>query len=409
LPRLHQRLNALSISRAKKPGMYADGDGLYLQVTHAGARSWIFRYTMHGRQREMGLGSALTLSLAEAREKAGDARRLKANGIDPIDAKRSEKAAAAAEASRQVTFEQACEAYIAAHAPGWRNAKHGQQWRNTLKTYAYPMCRSVPVSSIDTGVVMKILGPIWSDKTETANRVRGRMEAILDWARTRGHRHGENPARWRGHLENLLPKRGKVQKVEHHSSLSYDQVPEFMAKLRKQEGVAACALQFLMLTAARTGEVIGATWSEIDLKKGIWTVPAQRIKAGKEHRVPLQPAAIRLLEQVAPLKGKHDFVFPGGKKDKPLSNGAFLALLERMGRGDITAHGFRSSFRTWAGEQTTFPREVIEAALAHAIGDKVEAAYLHSDFFGKRRELMLAWAEFCGGPKAGKPKPKRHS
>jgi integrase len=342
----------------------------------------------------MGLGSAELVSLADAREKALAARKLLLNGVDPIEEKKAARASAALEAAKGMTFESCAEAYIEAHKAEWRNAKHANQWGSTLKAYVYPIFGDLPVSRIDVGLVMKALEPIWTAKTETANRLRGRIEAVLDWATVRGYRQGDNPARWRGHLDSLLPRRAKVQKVEHHAALPYAEVGAFMEALRQQEGLSALALEFLILTATRTSETIGATWSEFDLDAATWTIPAKRIKAGKEHRVPLSPAALAIVKRMCELRSG-EFVFPGGKRGRPLSNMALLKLLERMGRDDLTAHGFRSTFRDWAAERTNFPREVAEMALAHAVGDKVEAAYRRGDLFQKRRHLMEAWAKHC--------------
>jgi len=374
--------------------MYADGAGLYLQISGDGerviAKSWIYRFTLRGRTREMGLGSATTFGLAEARTKAKECRQLLYDGIDPIDARKVEKARSVLETARAMTFKECAEKYIAAHKAGWRNAKHASQWNATLRTYAEPVIGKLAVQSIDTALVMKVLEPIWSTKSETAGRLRGRIEAILDWATVRGFRAGDNPARWRGHLDKLLPSKAKLRKVKHHAALPYADLPTFMAQLRKEEGVAARALEFLILTAARTGEVIGTMPSEIDGE--IWTIPVERMKAGKEHRVPLSKPALALLKKMA---ADSVFVFPGGKIGKPLSNMAMLKLLERMGYPELTAHGFRSTFRDWAAECTTYPSEVAEIALAHAIDNKVEAAYRRGDLFNKRIALMNDWAEFC--------------
>jgi integrase len=296
-----------------------------------------------------------------------------------------------------MTFRECAERYIAAHRVGWRNAKHAEQWRSTLATYAFPIFGDLPVQAIDLGLVMKAIEPIWASKTETASRLRGRIESILDWAATRGYRQGDNPARWRGHLENLLPKRTKVRKVQHHAALPYGRVGDFIQALQQQRGVAAMALELCILTATRTSETIGARWQEVDLRETVWTIPADRIKAGKEHRIPLSAPAVAILQKLAAARSS-DFVFPGGKPGQPLSNMALLALLKRMGRPDLTVHGFRSAFRDWAAELTNFPREVCEMALAHAIGDKVEAAYRRGDLFAKRRQLMEAWARFCLTP-----------
>lgn len=412
------RLTALRVSRAVgKPGMYADGGGLYLQVTKSGA-SWIYRYMLNGRAHEMGLGPFRLYGLREARAKTLDAARLRHEGIDPIEARRAVKARAQLDEAKTVSFQQCAETYIKAHRAGWRNAKHAAQWEATLATYAEPIIGFLPVQAIDTALVMRVLeqearsetnkpsAPLWTAKPETASRLRGRIESILDWAKVRGYCNGENPARWRGHLDKLLPARAKVRKVEHHAALPYGELPKFITVLRTQEGIAARALEFAILTAARTGEVIGARWGEIDIAKKLWTVPAERMKAGKEHRVPLSEWAVAILEEVEPLarvgEGQDSadaFVFPGGKRGRPLSNMVFLMLLRRMERSDLTAHGFRSSFRDWAAERTNFPSEVAKMALAHAVGDKVDAAYRRGDLFERRRRMMAAWETFCTTPK----------
>lgn len=389
-----ERLAALAVERlAKKPGMYCDGKGLYLRVTSPSARSWVFRYMREKKAHEVGLGPYPAVSLAEARKRAAEARQLLAQGRDILIERASAKAAQAAEVAKAVTFKDAAERYIEAHKAGWKNAKHAAQWTTTLKTYAYPLIGESPVQTIDTGLVLKVLEPIWTTKTETANRLRGRIESVLDWARVRGYREGENPARWRGHLEQLLPAPSKVQRVQHHAALPYADLPKFMEALRAQDGVSASALEFAILTVARTGEVIGAKWTEVDLKEKVWTIPAERMKAGKEHRVPLSARTLAILKSMKAL-GSIEYVF-SGPNNKPLSNMALLMLLRRMGREDITAHGFRSTFRDWAAERTNFPAEVAEMALAHAVGDKVEAAYRRGDLFAKRRELMTAWAKAC--------------
>jgi integrase len=393
-------LTARKVETVKMPGMYADGGGLYLQVAPTGARTWIYRFQLRGRRRDMGLGSAKVYSLAEARQKAADARRLVAEGVDPIEQKASRAAAAAAEKAKVMTFRQCAEAYVAAHRSGWRNEKHKAQWVSTLATYVYPALGAVPVDAVDVGLVMKAVEPIWSTKPETASRVRGRIEAVLDWAAARGYRVGENPARWRGHLDKLLPRKTKVRQVEHHAALPFREIPAFMTELRQQQGVAARALELAILTAARTGEVISARWEEFDLAERIWTVPAKRMKAGREHRVPLPGPALAVLEQMAAIR-QGEFVFAGERSGRPISNMAMLMLLRRMSRDDLTAHGFRSTFRDWAAERTAFPAEVAEMALAHAVGDKVEAAYRRGDLFEKRRQLAEVWGRFCAMPAAG--------
>jgi integrase len=403
------KLTALAISQAKRRGYYGDGGGLFLQVSAAGSKSWVFRFRDGGRLREMGLGPTHTVSLAEARQKALDSRKARLDGKDPIADRKAARSAAGLEAAKAMTFKDCAERYIAAHKAGWRNPKHAAQWPSTLAAYVYPAFGSLPVQAVDVGLVMKALEPIWTEKPETAGRVRGRIESVLDYATARGWRTGENPARWRGHLENLLPKKAKVRRVEHHAALPYAEVAGFMAARRQQEGVAARALEFAILTAARTGEVIGARWEEISLADKLWAIPAERMKAGREHRVPLSARAIAILEDLAQVR-EGEFVFPGGRHGRPISNMAMLMTLRRMGRGDLTAHGFRSSFRDWAAERTTFPAEVAEMALAHTVSDKVEAAYRRGDLFQKRRQLAEAWAKFCAvAPAAGAVVPMRRS
>jgi integrase len=392
------RLNALAVSRANKPGLYPDGGGLYLQVSPSG-KSWVYRFMLNGVSRYMGLGPLATVSLKDARRARDDAARLRNARIDPIEARRQERSAVFLDAAKATTFRDAAVRYIESHEKGWRNKKHAGQWRATLETYVYPMFGSVAVGDVDTDLVMKVLEPIWYEKTETAARVRGRIEAILDAAKAREQRAGENPARWRGHLENLLRARSKVRQVSHHPALPYDEIAAFMADLRKQEGISARALEFLVLTAARTSETIGATEREIDLDEKVWTIPPERIKAEREHRVPLSAPALAIISEMRKLPGA-GFVFPGQKKGKPLSNMALLALLKRMGRADLTAHGFRSSFRDWAAECTGYPNEVAEMALAHVVKDKTEAAYRRGDLFAKRRRLMDDWARYCASATA---------
>jgi integrase len=394
MARASNKLSAVEVKGISQKGMYHDGGGLYLQVSVGGAKSWIFRFMLDGRAREMGLGPVHAIPLADARKRAAECRRMRFDGLDPIEARRAQLEQNKLDAAKSMTFDACAAAYIDAHKAGWRNAKHVDQWSNTLGTYAGPVFGSLPVQAVHVGLVMKALEPIWQAKPETASRLRGRIEAVLDWATVRGYRKGDNPARWRGHLDKLLPARSKVRKVEHHPALPYDELADFVGVLRSQEGIAARALEFLILTAARTGEVIGARWGEIDLEEKIWVVPAARMKVGREHRVPLSAAAIAVLEEMKKIR-ESDFVFPGGKRGKPLSNMAMLAVLKRMDRGDLTSHGFRSSFRDWAAERTNFPREVAEMALAHTVGDKVEAAYRRGDLFQKRRQMMDGWARFC--------------
>jgi len=322
------------------------------------------------------------------------------DGADPLATRRAGRDQARLDAAKGMTFAACAERYIAAHKTGWRNPKHAAQWPATLATYVNPIFGDLPVQAIDVGLVMKAIEPIWAVKPETASRVRGRIESVLDWATARGYRQGANPARWKGHLDNLLPKKTKVRRVEHHAALPYVDIAEFMVELRRQAGIAARALEFAILTAARTGEVIGAQWDEVDLVARLWTIPAGRMKAGKEHRVPLSDAAVAILEQMR--EARHgEFVFPGTKAGRSLSNMSMLMTLRRMNRGSLTAHGFRSSFRDWAAERTSFPAEVAEMALAHTVADKVEAAYRRGDLFEKRRQLGDAWARFCAAPAVG--------
>jgi len=382
----------MKVTRARKPGLLADGDGLYLQISNAKSRSWIFRYAHNGRPREMGLGSLKAVGLAAARAKAKQCRAQLADGIDPIVARDAERLRLAVENARTITFDQCAEAFIRAHASTWRNPKHHAQWKNTLATYVSPVFGSLPVQAVDVGLVMKVLEPIWTAKPDTASRIRGRIESVLNWAKARGYRRGENPALWKGHLDNLLPAPGRLKTTRHHAALPYDQTSQFTASLRRQDGVAALALEFMILTAARTGEIIGARWNEIDMEAKVWTVPANRMKSGREHRVPLSPQALAILDRLDKTN-EGDQVFPGRTRNS-LSNMVFLMLLRRMGHDGLTAHGFRSTFRDWAAELTNFQAEVAEAALGHVVGDKLEAAYRRGDFFEKRRRLMEAWGRF---------------
>ncbi len=393
--RLKDRIIPINVERLKRPGMHPDGRGLYLRVGPNGAKSWIFRYRADGKRRDAGLGSFPEVTLAEAREKAEALRKQKAAGHDPLELRASATRAAKLEAARQMTFKQCAEAYIETHKATWKNAKHSYQWPQSLGTFVYPVFGDLPVQAIDTALVIQALKPIWRTKTETAIRTRGRIERILDWAKASGFRTGENPSAWRGHLDQLLPQPSKISRVEHHAALPYAEIGEFMRGLRGQGSTSARALEFTILCAARTSETLLATWVEIDFAAKLWVIPAERMKAGKEHRVPLSAAALDLLKaQQAEPAG--EFIFPGAKRGRPLSNMAMLQLLRRLGRGDLTSHGFRSTFRDWAGEQTSFPREVIEAALAHALESKVEAAYARGDLIQKRRKLMEAWAGYCG-------------
>jgi integrase len=377
------RLTALDIKRARERGYYHDGGGLYLAIAANGSRSWVFRYGAQGR-RHHGLGPLHTVTLAEARERARACRQLLLDGLDPIAEKHARAAALRLEAAKQITFADAAETYIRDHHPAWKNPKNEQQWRNTLAAYAYPVIGKLPVGAIDTGLVMRVLSPIWTTKNETASRVRMRIERILAWATVHGYRNGDNPARWQGHLDNLLPPQTKVAPVQHHKALPFAEIPDFVRRVRERDGPAGEALIFLILTAARTSEVLGAKWDEFDLDHGVWEVPPSRMKSGRPHRVPLSDAVIAILENLP-----HDNVRPF-----PLSNMAFLQLLKRMGIA-VTAHGFRSSFRDWAAETHEAARDVVEMSLAHAISDKTEAAYRRGDLFRKRAALMRDWAAFC--------------
>ena len=393
------RLTALKVEKAKEPGMYPDGGGLYLRITPAGTKNWVLRFMLDRRPRWMGLGPFALYGLQEARAKALDARRKRHEGIDPIEARRAERAQQRLDTAKAITFKQCAEAYINAHRAGWRDGKHAGQWGATLSTYAYPVIGGLSVQAVDTGLVLKVLEPIWATKPQTASRLRGRLENILDFAKVRGYRSGENPARWRGHLAKLLPACSKIRQVKHHSALPYSELPDFLFALRGQNSIAARALEFTILAAARTGESIGATWGEISWTDKVWTIPGTRMKGGKEHRVPLSDRALTILREMRSANdipnAFEQFIFSGGKPGRPLSNMALLMLLRRMGRADLTVHGFRSSFRDWAAERTNFPSEVAEMALAHAVGNKVEAAYRRGDLFEKRRRLMQQWATFC--------------
>jgi integrase len=401
------KLSAVEVTKAKGPAALHDGGGLYLRVSAAGAKSWVFRFQLDGKRRDMGLGPFPDISLSDARVKATGHRRLRHEGIDPLDAKAAQRQAQRVSDAKGRTFRECAVEFIEKNRPGWRNAKHAAQWTATLATYVYPTLGELPVSAIDAGLVVQVLDPIWADKPETASRVRGRIEAVLDAATVRGFRQGPNPAQWKGNLAHILPARGKVRRVEHHAALPIDDMSEFLGALRGREGMAARALEFAILTAARTGEVLGARWGEIDLDAKIWTVPAGRMKAGREHRVPLSGAALAVLETVRPLAlmcdGKPDPVapvFPGPRRALPMSNMVMLMVLRRMKRGDLTAHGFRSTFSDWAAERTGYPREVVEMTLAHAVENKVEAAYRRGDLFEKRRLLGEEWARFCAESKA---------
>jgi integrase len=382
------RLTARRVETAKA-GKYSDGGNLYLIVSPTGARKWVLRFTWRRKAREMGLGTPATTSLADAREKAASARRMVAQGLDPIHERKR--------TGGVPTFGDMADQVREALSLGFRNEKHNAQWKSTLGTYAAPLW-SKPVDTITTDDVLAVLKPIWQAKAETASRFRGRIEKVLDAAKAKGYRAGENPARWRGHLDHLLPKQSKLTRG-HHAAMPYEKVAAFIGELRQREATAALALEFCILTAARSGEVLGALWSEFDLEGKVWKVPAERMKAGREHRVPLSHRAAAILDKLSKARTTREFVFAGQKPGKPLSDMAMDMVLRRIEVDDATVHGFRSSFRDWAGNVSNFPREVVETALAHVIGDKAEQAYRRSDALEKRHKLMEAWASYCE-PKA---------
>lgn len=402
--RATERLTDLAVRRLKKPGTWADGRGLYLQVTDSGAKSWLFRYRRlppASGERWMGLGPYPDVSLAAARAQAQRCRELRRQGADPIDRRRAEQAAARLEAAKSITFRHCATAHVEAHRAAWRNDKHAGQWTSTLEAYAHPILGDLPVAGVDTGLVLRVLEPIWTEKPETATRVRQRIEAVLDWATARGYRAGDNPARWRGHLDKLLPKRAKVRRVQHHAAMPYAELPKFFADLRTRHTWSARGLAFTILTAARSSEVRYATWHEVDLEARLWTIPAERTKAHRRHRVPLADEAVSILrEAMAACTDEAELIFPGERRGRPMSENTMRKYLqEDMARERLTVHGFRSTFRDWTGERTNVAREVAEAALAHVVGDKTEAAYARGDLFERRRKLMEAWAGFCGsGP-----------
>ena len=384
------RLSARTVATAIKHGRHADGGGLYLSISSNGGRRWVFLFRWHGKPTEIGLGSARDVTLSRARASASQARTKLAEGINPKDARRPLEGA---------TFGECADRVIAAMRPSWRNAKHAAQWEMTLRVYAASL-RRLPVGKITTDDVLAVLKLLWTEKPETASRLRGRIERVLDAAKAQGLRTGENPARWRGHLDQLLPKRHQLTRG-HHAAMNYVELPAFINDLQARQATAALALEFTILTAARSGEVLGARWKEFDFDRAVWTVPAGRMKAGREHRVPLSRRALKIVKVLHEAR-TGDFVFPGQNAGKPLSVMALEMMLRRMKIEDATVHGFRSAFRDWAAERTNFTNEVCEAALAHVIGNKAEAAYRRGDLFDKRRKLMEAWAVYCATPKAGK-------
>lgn len=389
-----QRINRLSdikVKALKAEGMNADGNGLYLRVTASGSKGWIFRYKRAGRSRDMGLGSYPGISLAHARDMAGDARALVSRGLDPIEERKAKVAPPAP--VHIVDFDEAARRYIAANEPSWRSVKHRQQWVTSLATYASPVIGSKDVAVISDDDVLRILEPIWHAKPETANRVRTRVENVLDWAKARNLRQGENPARWRGHLKHLLPSRKKLAAVRHHAALPWREMPEFMAELRADGSQSSLALRFIILTCVRREEAMEAVWPEINIAERVWTIPPERMKAGLMHRVPLSDAALDVLGKLIRVDG-NPYLFPGARPMRPLRITAGWQLLRDM-RPGLTVHGCRSSFRDWIAEATNFPRELAEVALAHIVGNETERAYQRGDLFEKRRKLMHAWADFC--------------
>lgn len=393
-----REINELSYSPAAKNALVGDGQGLYLSIAKNGTASWLFRYMDHGKAKSVGIGSYPSTSLQKAREKAQVYRDSRTVGVDPVVAKKEEIKEQKLQQAKSKTFDSCAEEFIALSRPSWRNVKHGQQWTNTLKTYASKVIGKKPIGEVDTDDIVKILSPIWATKSETASRVRGRIESVLDWATVQTWRKGDNPARFNGHLEYLLPKL-KTKSKKHHSalpyeSLPYESLPGIVKSLQGQSGMARYALEFLILCCSRTGEVIAADWSEIDLDKKIWTIPGDRMKAHVTHRVPLGDRAIEILNTVKPFSGKNNIFKTHRREDVPMSNGAMSMLLRRMEIKNATVHGMRSTFRDWAGEQTDYPYEICEQALAHGLKDDVAAAYLRSDFFAKRVSLMEDWASF---------------
>jgi integrase len=402
MPRKAKELSALEVGRLSEPGLHFVGGvvGLAMQVQASGARSWVLRLSIAGKRREMGLGGFPDVTLADARRRAREEREKADKGVDPIVERKAAASRLRAEAAKAYTFKESALAYIEAHESSWRNAKHAEQWRNTLAT-TYPTIGALQVRDVALPHVLAILQPIWKTKTETASRLRGRLESVLDWATARGYREGLNPARWKGHLDHLLPAPGRIMKSEHHAAIPVGEMGAFMEKLNGQNGTGARALAFAILTAARSGEVRGATWTEFDLDEGVWLVPGERMKAGKPHRVPLSNSALALvLKQKEKRVAGSEFVFPS-PRGKLMSDMTLVAVTRRM-QVDAVPHGFRSTFRDWCSERTNYPREVAEMALAHAIGDKVEAAYRRGDLFDKRRQMMKDWAAFCAMVEPGK-------
>jgi len=385
------------VATLNKMGLHGDGQGLWLKITKSGTKSWIFRYTLNKKTVDIGLRSINTISLSNAREKALELRQVLQNGNDPLQLKQEAKLNQQRLTSTLINFEQCAHQYIDTHKAGWKNIKHAQQWTNTLTTYAFPIIGSLPVRDIDTALIMQVLSPIWTSKNETAGRIRGRIENILSWATVHGYRSGDNPAQWKGHLENLLAKPSKIKIVSHHKALPYAKLNAFINILRCNTSISARALEFLILNATRTSELTGAEWSEFDFNAAIWTIPAIRMKSGKEHRIPLSSRSTDILNEMQNIK-QSTFVFPGGKIGKSLSNAAMDKILQKTLGYDCTVHGFRSTFSDWAAECTNHPRDLCEMALAHTIKNKVEAAYRRGDMIEKRRVLAEDWQIFMETP-----------
>jgi integrase len=411
------KLTAKKVEHLSRRGLYPDGGGLYLQVAKGGSKSWLFRYKVYGRTHWHGLGSLRDVSLEEARDKATDARKVRRDGRDPIQAKREAEAAARVEAAKAITFGAAAKRFIKANRAGWKNSKHADQWQMTLlgidpsgKPAKNDYCKTIrdlPISAIDTTLVLRIIEPIWASKTETANRVRGRIEQVIDAAKAKGEFKGENPARWKGHLDHLLPATSKVRKVRNHPALPYRQLPAFMRELRERDGVAAAALEFQILTAVRPGNAVAAKWDQIDSQHAAWTIPAALMKSDAEHKVPLSKAALAVLDRMEALKDGSEYIFPN-TKGKPLSDASTAAVIDRMNEPErrwidpkldreVVPHGFRSSFRDWAAEHG-YDDPVAEAALAHKVSDEVIAAYKRTTFFEMRKRMMKDWADYCARP-----------
>lgn len=390
-----QKLNSLWIQKAVQVGRYADGNGLYLQIARGGSKSWLFRYSIAGMARQMGLGSAILVSLSKARAQAIECKQILLNGKDPL-IERQMSRLQLQPALQDHIFSKCAVEYIEGHSSEWSNKKHKNQWISTLETYAFPVLGDVHVQHVNTELILKVLTPLWSTKTETATRLRGRLEQIIDWATAQDLRQGENPARWRGHLDKILPKPSRIKPLRHHAAHPFTDIGNLVARLREEKSLSAFALEFLILTSARTGEVLGAKWSEINFEESTWTIPSARMKGKREHRVPLCSRGVEILAQMKAVSSDQ-YVFEGRNPGRPLSNMALLQQLRRMNIEAVT-HGFRSTFRDWAAECTNFPNEVIEMALAHSIRNKVEAAYRRGDLLLKRRALMHQWSKFVNTP-----------